>query len=112
MTGVKLIAGKELRASFRNMEFLLIVGVFLLMSIVSVYIGSTTKNAEMRAYESIASSAANAGTEMPAAPVIYSLAILKNLVEYIVMIGAILAIFLPCYPGPSCNHCSRDPLWG
>jgi len=94
MTGVKLIAGKELRASFRNMEFLLIVGVFLLMSIVSVYIGSTTKNAEMRAYESIASSAANAGTEIPAAPVIYSLAILKNLVEYIVMIGAILAIFL------------------
>lgn len=94
MTGVKLIAGKELRASFRNMEFLLIVGVFLLMSIVSVYIGSTTKNAEMRAYESIASAAAAAGTEIPTAPVIYSLAILKNLIEYIVMIGAVLAIFL------------------
>lgn len=89
-----MIAGKELRASFRNMEFLLIVVVFLLMSIVSVYIGSTTKNAEMRAYESIASAAAAAGTEIPAVPIIYSLAILKNLIEYIVMIGAVLAIFL------------------
>lgn len=94
MTGMLNIAGKEFRSSFRNMEFLLIIGVFLIMSIVSVYIGSTTKNAELRAYESIVVAATNAGTEIPAAPVIYPLAILKNLVEYIVMIGSVLAIFL------------------
>lgn len=94
MTGMLNIAGKEFRSSFRNMEFLLIIGVFLIMSVVSVYIGSTTKNAELRAYESIVAAATAAGTEIPAAPVIYPLAILKNLVEYIVMIGSVLAIFL------------------
>ena len=67
MTGMKIIAGKEFRSSFRNMEFLLIVAVFLVMSIVSVYIGSTTKNAELRAYESIVAAATAAGTEIPAA---------------------------------------------
>ncbi len=94
MIETKIIAGKEFRSSFRNMEFLLIVAVFLIMSVVSVYIGSTTKNAEMRAYEGIVAAATAAKTEIPAAPVIYPLAILKNLVEYIVMIGSVLAIFL------------------
>ncbi|PKM38636.1 MAG: hypothetical protein CVV04_14295 [Firmicutes bacterium HGW-Firmicutes-9] len=94
MTGLKYIAGKELKASFRNKEFLLIIAVFLVMSIVSVYIGSTTKNAELKAYESIIATATTTGTEVPTTPVIFPLAILKNLVEYVVMIGAVLAIFL------------------
>ena len=70
------------------------VVLFLAMSIVSVYVGSTTKNAELRAYGDIVAQANAQGTQVPEAPLIFPLEILHNMTEYIVMIGAVLAIFL------------------
>ena len=48
MNTAYIIARKEIRAAFRNRIFLLITLLFLGLSILSVYIGSTTKKAEMR----------------------------------------------------------------
>jgi ABC-2 type transport system permease protein len=94
VSGILTIAKKEYKATMKDKVFLLIAILFLVMSVASVYIGSTTKNAELRAYESIVETAKAQGGNIPAAPQIYPLAILRNMIEYIVMIGAMLAIFL------------------
>jgi len=89
-----IIAKKEFTAVFKDRVLLLMVILFLAMSIVSAYVGSTTKNAELRAYGDIVAAAHAQGTEVPEAPLIFPLEILHNMTEYIVMIGAVLAIFL------------------
>ena len=45
-----IIARKEFRAAFRNRLFLTITLLFLGLAMLSVYIGSSTKRAEMRIY--------------------------------------------------------------
>ena len=68
---------------------------FLALSALSVYIGSTTKRAEMRIYqERVAALTAQGATTLPAAPEIYTLTILSNLTEYVAIVGAILAVIL------------------
>ena len=94
MSGRAAIAQKEWRIASRDSVFLLMAILFLIMSIASVYIGSSTKSAEMKAYYDIVQVAQQQGSATPAAPQIYPLEILANIVDYIVMIGAVLAIFL------------------
>ncbi|SEU10574.1 ABC-2 type transport system permease protein [Lacrimispora sphenoides] len=94
MNKVLVIAKKEFTAAFKDRVLLLMVILFLAMSIVSVYVGSTTKNAELKAYGDIVAAANAQGAEVPEAPLIFPLEILHNMTEYIVMIGAVLAIFL------------------
>ena len=95
MKEIRIVARKEFQSAFRNRTFMVIAILFLAMSILSVYIGSTTKNAEMRLYEeTIASLQAQGATSFPARPQIHHLTILSNLIEYVSMIGAILAITL------------------
>lgn len=94
MRNIKIIAAKEFKTAYKDKVFLMIVFLFLLMSIASVYIGSTTKNAELQAYQDIVSVIQSEGGSLPAAPEIFPLAILKNIITYITMIGAVLAIFL------------------
>ena len=89
------IARKEFRTAFRSRIFLTITILFLGLSMLSVYIGSTTKNAEMRIYnETIAQLQAQGAAVLPAAPEIHTLTILANLIEYVSMVGAILAVIL------------------
>lgn len=94
MNGILCLAKKEFKTAFRDKVFFVIVLLFLLMSVASVYIGTTTKNAEMQAYENIVTVIKAQGGNLPGAPEIYPLAILRNIIEYITMIGAVLAIFL------------------
>ncbi len=94
MNKVLVIARKEFTTAFKDRVLLLMAILFLAMSIVSVYVGSTTKNAELRAYGDIVAEANAQGTEAPEAPQIFPLEILHNMTEYIIMIGAVLAIFL------------------
>ena len=90
-----IIARKEFRAAFRNRLFLTITLLFLGLSILSVYIGSTTKRAEVRIYnETVAGLQADGATVLPAAPEIHTLTILANLIEYVSIVGAILAVIL------------------
>lgn len=94
MNSILVLAKKEFKTAYKDKVFLVIVILFLIMSVASVYIGSTTKNAEMNAYQDIVSVIKSAGGTLPAAPEIYPLAILRNIIEYITMVGAVLAIFL------------------
>ena len=95
MNAVLTIARKEFRTAFRNRIFLTITILFLGLSILSVYIGSTTKRAEMRIYnETITELQAQGAAFLPAAPEIHTLTILANLIEYVSMVGAILAVIL------------------
>ncbi|MCA9948071.1 MAG: ABC transporter permease [Anaerolineales bacterium] len=90
-----IIARKEFRAAFRNRLFLTITLLFLGLSILSVYIGSTTKRAEMRIYnETVTSLQAEGVAVIPPAPEIHTLTILSNLTEYVAIVGAILAVIL------------------
>ena len=88
------IAHKEWRTAIRDRILIVIALLFVAMSIASVYIGSSTKGTEQQVYADIVQLAQQQGTEPPAAPVIYPLEILANITDYIIMIGAVLAIFL------------------
>lgn len=95
MKQVWVIAQKEFKEALQNKIFLVISGLFLIFSILSVYIGSTTKHAELRAYaDTIALLKATGATAFPAKPEIFVLTILQNNVIYTVMVGALMAIFL------------------
>lgn len=95
MSGVMTLAQKEVKAAFRDRIFLIIVALFVLLSIVSVYIGSSTKNAEMQAYQNIVALLKSQGEVLfPPAPEIFPLSILQNIITYVSMIGAVVAIFL------------------
>jgi ABC-2 type transport system permease protein len=95
MNTILTIARKEIRAAFRNRMFVTITILFLALSMLSVYIGSTTKRAEMRLYnETVAMLTAQGVTALPDAPEIHTLTILSNLTEYVAIVGAILAVVL------------------
>lgn len=95
MNPVTIIARKEFQAAFRNRLFITITVLFLALSILSVYIGSTTKRAELRVYnETVATLTAQGVTTLPPTPEIHTLTILSNLTEYVSIVGAILAVVL------------------
>jgi ABC-2 type transport system permease protein len=95
MDKLMIIATKEIRIALRSKLFLTITVLFLGLSILSVYIGSVTKRAEMRIYnETIASLQAAGARNFPAEPQIHTLTILSNLTEYVAIVGAILAVVL------------------
>jgi ABC-2 type transport system permease protein len=95
MRAVVTIAHKEIRAAFRNRMFVTIMALFLTLSALSVYIGSTTKCAEMRLYDETVTTLSSQGvTALPPVPEIHTLTILGNLTEYVVIVGAILAVVL------------------
>lgn len=95
MQQVWTIAAKEFRTAFRDRIFLLITLLFVLLSIVSVYIGSSTKHAELQAYADIVALLKSQGSSaFPPAPQFYPLAILHNMITYVGTVGAVLAIFL------------------
>ena len=95
MNALKIIAQKEFQAAVRNRLFIIITALFLVLSILSVYIGSITKRTEMRVYnETIASLTADGVTALPPPPEIHTLTILANLTEYVSIVGAILAVVL------------------
>jgi ABC-2 type transport system permease protein len=95
MHKVIIIATKEIRTALRSKLFLTITLLFLGLSILSVSIGSVTKEAEMRIYnETVASLQAAGSSAIPNPPEIHTLTILSNLTEYVAIVGAILAIVL------------------
>lgn len=95
MSGIFIIARKEIKTAFRDNIFLIITGLFVLLSAISVYIGSSTKNAELQAYQSIVQLLQNQGaTSFPPQPEIFHLSVLSNIINYVSMIGAVVAIFL------------------
>lgn len=95
MNQIWTIAVKEFKTAFKDKIFIVITTLFLLLSILSVYIGSSTKNAELKAYSDIVDVLKSQGSKnFPPVPQIFPLAILQNIIKYVSIVGAVLAIFL------------------
>lgn len=95
MKQIWLIAVKEFKSAFKDKIFIVITLLFLILSILSVYIGSSTRSAELKAYNDIIELLKSQGSkDFPPVPQIYPLAILQNIIKYISIVGAVLAIFL------------------
>lgn len=95
MSAILTVARKEVQSAFRSSTLVTITVLFLGLSVLSAYIGSATKHAEMTIYnETIARLAAGGITQLPARPDIQALTMLGNLSEYVAIVGAVLAIML------------------
>ena len=95
MRQIFIIAGKEFREAWENNIFLIMAGLFLVFSLASVYIGSSTKHAEIQAYlDTVALLKANGASVFPPRPEIFTLTILQNNVSYVSVLGALMTVFL------------------
>jgi ABC-type transport system involved in multi-copper enzyme maturation permease subunit len=94
---IKTIAISEFQALSRQKTFVLLLVIFLSMALFSTYIGWSTKNTILKVYdETVKTMAAGGITEAPANPFLNTpaLAILKNMVVYVFLIGSLLAIIV------------------
>lgn len=95
MSSIWAIAKKEFKSAFKEQTFVIITIIFLVLSILSVYIGATTKGTEIKVYNDIVQMLKSQGSNfLPPKPEIYPLSILQNIITYVSIIGSMLAIFL------------------
>ncbi len=89
------IAKKEIRDAFRNKLFLSILFMLLIMTIVSIVLGSYQVKIAMNNYNNSISFLQSLGkTELPPMPNLNPISASKGFVNYIGMVGALLAIVL------------------
>jgi ABC-2 type transport system permease protein len=89
------ISAKEIKDALRNKLFLIILGLLLLLAIVSITLGSLQIRSAIDTYNSSIELLKSIGkTDLPSAPNINPLVTLKGFINYLGMIGALLAIVL------------------
>ncbi|MCL5091484.1 MAG: ABC transporter permease [Patescibacteria group bacterium] len=87
----------ELRVLLRERTFILLLGVFLLMTLFSSYIGWSTKTTILAVYKASVFSLRQAGVaKIPPNPFIGipALSIFRNMIIYVFLIGSLLAIVM------------------
>ncbi len=97
MRTIFTIAHSEIRALFREKTMYAIAGVFLLMSVASSFIGWSTFTTANEVYRaSVIYLHANGVSDVPANPLhlVPALTSFDNLIVYIALIGALLAIII------------------
>ena len=89
------IAKKEIRDTFKNKLFLSILIMLLILTIVSILLGSYQVRANMDNYNSSVSFLKSLGkSELPPPPELNPISASKSFVNYIGMVGALMAIVL------------------
>lgn len=89
------IARKEITDAVRNKLFLITLGLLLLLAIVSIVLGAIQVRAQMSEYNSSIELLKSMGkTDLPAKPNLNPIAVSKGYVNYLGMIGALLAMIL------------------
>jgi ABC-2 type transport system permease protein len=90
------IAKKDLRLLAKERTFILILLIFFLMSTASTYIGWSSQQTVRQVYEVTAQELIAEGKTVPPSPfsLIPTLDIMKNMIIYVVLIGALLSIVL------------------
>jgi len=95
MNSVSTIARHTLTEIRRNRVFLILISLFLASSLISIYVGSATIRTELTAYNLAARiqdwSSLPSSHEPPSLPL---LSVMKNSIEYVLMIGCLLSIFI------------------
>ena len=91
-----IIAGNDIRLIFREKNFLIIILIFILMSALSSYIGWASQHILHLVYNSSAAQLLTAGKTVPPFPLtdLSPLYLMKNMIIYVVLIGALLAIII------------------
>ncbi len=90
-----VIARKEIRDAFRNRLFIISTVMLLGLTVIAIGIGVSTIGAKMAEYLQSVKVLTDLGkTELPAAPVLNPIAVSKNFINYLAMVGALLSIIL------------------
>lgn len=92
----RLLASKDRKLLFKNNTFLIILSIFVLMSLASSYIGWSSQHTINKVYDATANELVSVGKPVPPSPFesVPTLSITKNMIIYVVLIGALLAIIL------------------
>lgn len=89
------IARKEIRDAFRNRLFVIALFMLLGLSLAAVILGALSVRSQMADYLKAVDILTNLGrTDFPAAPPVNPLAVSKNFINYLAMLGALLAMIL------------------
>lgn len=89
------IAKKEITDAFKNKLFLIILGLLLLLALVSIILGAIQVRVALSDYNNSVEFLKSLGkTDFPAKPNLNPIAVSKSFVNYLGMIGALLAIVL------------------
>jgi ABC-type transport system involved in multi-copper enzyme maturation permease subunit len=96
MSAAAVIARQHVSALARRQTFVLMLGVLLLMTALSGFIGWSSHNTITNVYEETVRTLAAQGTQAPANPFESEprLALLNNMIIYVPVIGALLAIII------------------
>ncbi len=88
------LARHEYRSAVRSRILSLLIGILIVVTIVSVYIAAVEYRSQVADYEAYRSAAVASGLERIAPSPLMPLALLRGAMEYLEMIGAIIAIAL------------------
>ncbi|MCA9911953.1 MAG: ABC transporter permease [Anaerolineae bacterium] len=90
-----VIAKKEMRDAFRSRLFIIALVMLLGLSLTAIGLGAITVRARVVEYEQSVQVLRDLGrTDIPAMPSLNPLAVSKNFINYLAMIGALLAMIL------------------
>ena len=90
-----IIARKEISDAFRNRLFLTAMIMLLGLSLIAIGLGSLSVRTQMNDYLQSVQILTNLGrTDFPAAPPLNPIAVSKNFINYLAMVGALLAMIL------------------
>lgn len=92
---VWVIARKEISDAFRNHLFLAAMIMLLTLSLIAIGLGSVTVGQKMVEYTQSVKILTDLGrTDIPPAPDLNPIAVSKNFINYLAMVGALLAMIL------------------
>jgi ABC-2 type transport system permease protein len=92
---ISTIARKEFSDALRNRLFLLALIMLLGLSLIAIGLGAVTVRTQMADYLQAVKILTNLGrTDFPAAPPVNPIAVSKNFINYLAMVGALLAMIL------------------
>ena len=92
---VWVIAKKEISDAFRNRLFLVAMIILLVLSLIAIGLGSVTVGKKMAEYNQSVQILTDLGrTDIPPAPDLNPIAVSKNFINYLAMVGALLAMIL------------------
>jgi ABC-2 type transport system permease protein len=92
---VRVIASKEITDALRNRIFIMALAMLLGLTLIAITLGSLTVHNRVSEYEQSAQVLRDIGrTEIPPMPSLNPIAISKTFVNYLAMVGALLAMIL------------------
>ncbi|HMB44226.1 MAG TPA: ABC transporter permease subunit [Candidatus Methanoperedens sp.] len=94
MNNIITIARHEIQSLFRERTFILLLAVFAAMTLASAYIGWSSQHTINQVYTAAAEQMRQSGKVAPSSPFADypHLALLKNMIIYVIVIGGLLAI--------------------